>query len=75
MTENEYPPIDPETVAAIASMEGKPVTVTNHELEEDVDGAPLGVTTTVWEPAVLYIPWGRYGWPERPTGDDPAGAA
>ena len=65
--------LTPEEIARWAAVDGKPVTVTD-PLEEDVDGTPSGVTTTVWGPAVLCVPWGRFGWPERPTGDDPEGA-
>ena len=61
----EYQPIDARTVAALKAIDGQRVTVNDHQLVEDVDGQPAGVTSTCWGPALVHIPWGRYGFPSR----------
>lgn len=67
-------PIHPRTVEALRALDGQSVTLRTHELVEDVDGAPAGVSARTWEPALLVVPWGRFGFPDRPDTDGPAAA-
>ena len=75
-SEREYPPIDPGTVRQWAALDGQSATSTEHHLTEDADGAPLGVRAVSWEPALVVIPWDRFGWPAKPSpNDEPQDAA
>lgn len=71
----DYPPPTPEAIAALKAMDRKVATMTSHELVEDVDGAPAGVTATSYDPALIVVPWGRHGFPSREEVYGPEDAA
>ncbi len=49
----DYPPPTPEAIAALKRIDRQTVTLTDHELVEDVDGALMGVTATTYDPATV----------------------
>lgn len=64
MTE-DYKPLTPEAIAVLKAIDGKTGTLTDHQLVEDVDGVPAGVTLRKFPPAFFHVPWGRHGFPSR----------
>ncbi len=52
-------------------LDGQIVVQSTVEPIEDVDGMPSGMAKTSEPPALLTLPWGHYGWPDRPDEDDP----
>ena len=61
----QYKRPTPEQIAALKAIDRKTGTVTDHELVEDVNGAPMGVTATTSDPAFIVVPWGSFGLPPR----------
>lgn len=61
----DHQPPTPEAVAALRALDGTSATLTAHELLEDVDGAPMGVTATSYDLALVVVPWGNFGLPTR----------
>ncbi len=60
-----YKPPTPEALALLKALDRQSVTLTDHELAEDDDGAPAGVTTTQHAPALFVVPLGSFGFPSR----------
>ncbi len=64
MSENYKRPT-PEAIAALKAIDRKVATLTSHQMVEDVDGVPAGVTATSHDPALVVVPWGQFGFPTR----------
>ncbi len=64
MTENYRRPTA-EAIAALKAIDRRVGTMRSHELVEDVDGVPAGVTATSYDPAFVVVPWGSFGLPSR----------
>ncbi len=57
--------------AKLTALDGQIVVQSTVEPIEDVDGLPLGMTKTSEPPALLTLPPGRYGFPDRTDDDEP----
>jgi hypothetical protein len=68
-------PLTAAEIARYKALDGQSVVLTDHQLVEDVDGAPAGVSSTSWEPAMFVVPWGRHGFPSRAEVYGPEDAA